>query len=400
MSRSHQASLGSRFLVVATGNEELIGQLPMRVSIALKDLFADRIKLIATLIGITFSVILMAGQTAIFLGACRDITIMIDRSRADLWIMPQGASSFEDAFPVLTEFERQSALVTPGVKRVTSLVTCFSNWQQPSGEANIIVLVGSERGSAGPQPFVSDAIHDEGGSSVVIDNSYLGALGVSGIGASAGVNDYSVRVSALSKGIRSFTHSPYVFVSPSEARKYLDLPFGQSTFLLVDVDDLTHLEYVRAKLRERMPNVDILTTGEFRTRSIDRWLYQTGAGQALVLGTILGAIIGAAIIAQNINMSVEDHLYEFALLRAMGASRGYLQLIVLIQVLVMTSIGTIAGIMIILFLVPLSEKSPLLLMVSASQLTLVVFSTFVIGLLSSTVAIRKVRNVDPVTLLK
>lgn len=400
MLRTHQAGVGSRFLAGESGSGALIDQLPMRVSIALKDLFADRVKLVATLIGITFSVILMAGQTAIFLGACRDITIMIDRSRADLWIMPQGASSFEDAFPLLTEFERQSALVTPGVKRVTSLVTCFSNWQQPSGAANIIVLVGSERGSAGPQPFNSEAIPDEKGSSVVIDRSYLSALGVSGIGASAGVNDYSVRVSALSEGIRSFTHSPYVFVSPREARKYLNLPVGQSTFLLVGLDDLSHLEYVRAKLRERMPNVDILSTGEFRTRSIDRWLYQTGAGQALVLGTMLGAIIGAAIIAQNINMSVEDHLYEFALLRAMGASRGYLQLIVLIQVLVMTSIGIIAGLAITLVLVPLSEKSPLLLVVSAPQLILVVISTFAIGLLSSTVAIRKVRNVDPVSLLK
>lgn len=400
MLRTHQEALGSRLLVEAAGSGALIDPVPMRVSIALKDLFADRLKLIATLIGITFSVILMAGQTAIFLGACRDITIMIDRSRADLWIMPQGASSFEDAFPLLTEFERQSALVTPGVKRVTSLVTCFSNWQQPSGEANIIVLVGSEPGSAGPQPFDSAAMPDEEGSSVIIDDSYLGALGVSGIGASAGVNDHSVRVSALSKGIRSFTHSPYVFVNPGEARKYLDLPARQSTFLLVDVDDLSHLEYIRAKLRERMPNVDILTTSEFRTRSINRWLYQTGAGQALVLGTMLGAIIGAAIIAQNINMSVEDHLYEFALLRAMGASRGYLRLIVLIQVLVMTSIGIIAGLAITLVLVPLSEKSPLLLMVSAPQLMLVVIATFAIGLLSSTVAIRKVGNVDPVTLLK
>jgi hypothetical protein len=42
---------------------------------------------------------------------------------------------------------------------------------------------------------------------------------------------------------------------------------------------------------------DFLTTSEFRTRSIDCWFYQIGAGQALVLGP--------AIIAQNINMSVD-----------------------------------------------------------------------------------------------
>ena len=342
----------------------------------------------------------MAGQSAIFLGACRNITIMIDRSRSDLWIIPMGSPSLEEALPLLTEFERQGALVTPGVKQVTSVVSRYSNWHQPSGETNIIVLVGWEPGSAGPQPFDSQAIEQEGGTSVIVDRSYLDVLGASGIGAIAAIDDYRVRISALSEGIRSFTHSPYVFVRPSQARKYLDLPVGASTLLLINVDDPSYLENVRAKLLERMPNVDILTSREFRTRSINRWLYQTGAGQALVLGTILGAIIGAAIVAQNMNMSVEDHIYEFAVLRAMGASKGYLQVIVLIQVLVITSIGIIVGLGIILCLVPVSERSPLLLTVSASQLTLVVVSTFGIGLLSSIVAIRKVRNVDPVTLLK
>ena len=65
-----------------------------------------------------------------------------------------------------------------------------------------------------------------------------------------------------------------------------------------------------------------------------------------------------------------------------------------------TSMGTIVGLGIILFLVPLSERSPLLLTVSASQLTLVAVSTYGIGLLASLVAIHKVRNVDPVSLLK
>lgn len=71
---------------------------------------------------------------------------------------------------------------------------------------------------------------------------------------------------------------------------------------------------------------------------------KTGAGQALIIGTILGAIIGATIIAQTINMSVRDHENEFALLRSMGSSISYVQSIVLVQAAAIAVLGTIIGI--------------------------------------------------------
>ena len=92
----------------------------MVFSLALRNLLYDRARLLATLAGVTFSVMLMAGQTAIYLGASKTIATIIDRSRADLWIMPVGSQSFEEALPLLSEFNRQSALSTPGVKRKSS----------------------------------------------------------------------------------------------------------------------------------------------------------------------------------------------------------------------------------------------------------------------------------------
>ena len=205
----------------------------MIFSVALKNLFSDRLKFIATIVGIAFSVMLMAGQSAIFLGACRDITMMIDRSRAALWIMPTGSLSFEEALPLLTEFERQSALVTPGIKRVTSVV--FSFFELATAlrrkEHYCPGKLGAWLGGASAFRLSSD--WTGGGTSVIVDRSYLDFLGASGIGAIAGIDDYRVHISALSEGIRSFTHSPYVFVKPSQERKYLDLPVGATTFLLM-----------------------------------------------------------------------------------------------------------------------------------------------------------------------
>jgi putative ABC transport system permease protein len=65
-----------------------------------------------------------------------------------------------------------------------------------------------------------------------------------------------------------------------------------------------------------------------------------GRGASIDHGHILGAIIGAAIIAQTMNMSVREHLSEFALLRAMGSSSSYVQTIVLVQVVAIAEAGS------------------------------------------------------------
>ena len=54
------------------------------------------------------------------------------------------------------------------------------------------------------------------------------------------------------------------------------------------------------------------------------WLFDTGAGAALLGSAILGIIVGTIIVAQTLYSSTKDHLKEFATLRAIGSSRGYI----------------------------------------------------------------------------
>ena len=127
----------------------------MIVTLALRNLAHDKVRLLATLFGVAFSVILMIGQSAIYAGASKTITTMIDQSQADLWIMPVGSQSFEDGLPLLTDSDRQRTTSTNGVKSVTPIVAAFANWMEPSGVIDVIVLVGSDPDAGGPRPAVS-----------------------------------------------------------------------------------------------------------------------------------------------------------------------------------------------------------------------------------------------------
>ena len=53
----------------------------------------------------------------------------------------------------------------------------------------------------------------------------------------------------------------------------------------------------------------------------------------------LGIIVGVVIVAQTLYSSTKDHLNEFATLRALGASAGYIQKVILIQAMLSALIG-------------------------------------------------------------
>jgi len=127
-------------------------------------------------------------------------------------------------------------------------------------------------------------------------------------------------VRALTNGVRSFTQSPYVYTPLSRAQQLVGRGNDAATFHLVKLTPDADIETVRASLLSRLESAEVLTTEEFRGRSLTQWLFRTGAGVALIGGALLGILVGTVIVAQTLYSSTKDHLNEFATLRALGSS--------------------------------------------------------------------------------
>ena len=88
--------------------------MPLVFTLAFRNLFHDRLRLVATVIGIVFSIVLVTVQMGLYLGFGQMVTTMIDHASADLWIMPKGTKCFEDP-SLLDTRQRSRALAIPGV---------------------------------------------------------------------------------------------------------------------------------------------------------------------------------------------------------------------------------------------------------------------------------------------
>ncbi|WP_334145338.1 ABC transporter permease [Hyphomicrobium sp.] len=373
----------------------------MILTLAFRNLFHDRIRLAVTLVGILFSIVLVAIQLGMYLGSSRMITSMIERSNSDLWIMTYGAKSFEEGGILLSTRERHQALATPGVKSVVPLVVAFAEWRKPEGGSTRVVLVGTdaEDGALEPWSLVEGTWQDiKSPDAISADDTYFRELGINGIGDTAQIAMGRVKVKALTHRIRSFTQSPYVFTTLSRARSLLGAESDKATYYLVQLEPGADVETVRRELLNRLEgNAEVLTKAEFEDRSLRQWLFRTGAGLALIGGALLGILVGTVIVAQTLYSSTKDHLNEFATLRALGSSSGYIYKVILAQAGLSAGIGYVLGIMISLGILYISRNTPLPLVMTPGLAVALLGLTLFMSAVSAISAIIKVTRIDPAT---
>jgi putative ABC transport system permease protein len=124
--------------------------MPLVFTLAFRNLFHDRLRLIATIIGIVFSIVLVMVQMGLYYGFGQMVTTMIDHASADLWIMPRGTKCFEDPSLLDTRI-RSRSLAVRGVADAVPVVIGFADWRRrtPSPSTRRISAASACQVSAG-----------------------------------------------------------------------------------------------------------------------------------------------------------------------------------------------------------------------------------------------------------
>ena len=371
--------------------------MSLTLTLASRNLFHDTLRFVATMVGIVFSVVLVMVQMGLFFGFGHMVTTMIDHAATDLWVVPKNVKCFED--PSLIDLKLRNKIATlDGVATVVPLVIGFSDWRLESGEMTPVFVVGSDLRDGAMQPW--DLVEGNvqalsQGFSVAVDRSYFDRLGVTGIGSQAEIRGKKVKVVALTDGIRSFTTTPYIFVDAKNARGFTGTPGDRASDLLVRLKPDADRGTVVQAIRGQIGDAEVLTTDEFRKRSRSFWLFGTGAGAALFAGALLGVIVGTVIVAQTLYSSTKDHLNEFATLRAMGSSNGYIYHVIIYQALINAVVGFAIASGIGALVVQMTAKSALPIVITNWLVAALAALTVVMCVTSALGAIFRVVRIDP-----
>ena len=376
-----------------------------KTPLAWHQLIKEKIRLSVAIAGIAFADILIFFQLGI-------LDSLLDGSAKSHQIL-QGDlvlvnSQFQTLF-LVKNFPRQrlqQTLAYDKVESVSPVYIKFAQWRNPQTQLSRSILVwGIDPVNS---PFSFPEIKDNQSQLQLLGNVLFdqGSRPEYGIipellkqqeKVEIQINEKTVNVISLFNLGASFVTDGNVIMSDST---FLNLfPEQQSNDISLGLIKLkigTDIKALQAQMISNLPeDVKILTPSELAQNEIDYWTIQ-GIGFIFELGVMVGFIVGVVIVYQILYSDVSDHLPEYATLKAMGYSDGYLLGVLMQSALLLAILGYIPGFVLSIGLYKVaSVATQLPIMMKVSRAVMVLVLTIIMCTISGLIAMNKLRLADP-----
>ncbi len=158
-----------------------------------------------------------------------------------------------------------------------------------------------------------------------------------------------------------------------------------------------NLNAVLANLQNRLPrDVQVMTRQEYIDYEIAFWSSQHPAGTIFNFGAIMGFIVGVVVVNQVLYSDVNDHLAEYATLKAMGYGDQKLLMVVFQEGVLLAVLGFIPGFGVSIGMYGLlGNLTRIPVAMTLGVAVQVLTATLCMCLISAAVSIRKLQSADP-----
>ena len=144
------------------------------------------------------------------------------------------------------------------------------------------------------------------------------------------------------------------------------------------------------------PSVKVFTLEELETTEVNYWRRNTSFGVIFGVGVLVGLVVGAIIVYQILYSDVTDHLSEYATLKAIGYSDGFVVAIILQESLILALLAFGPSLVLSLLLYGfLARATSLMVVMTLGRATLVFCFTLAMCGISGWLATAKLRRLDP-----
>jgi len=319
--------------------------------IALKMLMGDKGKYLGIVMGLTFASLIMTQQPAIFVGIlARTYSFISDTGLPDIWVMDEKVQFIDDIKPLQdTELYRVRGI--SGVAWAMPMYKGLLKARLADGAFQTCNVIGLDDTTliGGPPIMLEGNISDlRRSDSVIIDvdglNEKLSKLSADGkkiplkIGDSLELNDHRAIIVGIAKVTRTFQSQPVIYTTYSRAKSYAPKERKLLSFVLVKAAKEQDLGELTRRIRDKT-GLAAYTRQEFMDITYNYFIKNTGIPINFGISVLLGFIVGAAIAGQTFYNFTLENIRQFGVLKAMGTSNWTLLRMILLQALLVGSIG-------------------------------------------------------------
>jgi len=378
--------------------------LPLRL--AWRQLRADRARLISAVAGVLFACVLVFMQLGFRSALFDSATALLGAMRADIFLMhPLTTVSFKPE--TMPRVRASQALALPEVQAAVPIYLAQATWRNPeNGSRRAVQLVGFDT-EAGVMDFpglaplvpmlkrpdtfafdkrsrpefgdVGKLLAERGPFQVQLASKLMEVVGLIEIGPSFGA-DGNVVMSEVN----------FRRVMNERLTSAIDL-------VAIKLVPGTDRDAAVARLRATLPpDVVVLAGPDLVAHERAYWENATPIGFIFAFGSLMGLVVGMVIVYQILFSDIATHLKEYATLKAMGFSNGYLRRAVLSAAFILALLGFVPGLALSTFLYDVVGKGTFLpLAMDLSRASAVFAMIFTMCGLAGLLAMRKLADANP-----
>ena len=382
--------------------------------IALKMLIGDRSKYLGIIMGLTFASLLITQQAAIFVGLMtRTYGFITDTGQADVWVMDPKVQFVDDIKP-LQDTQLFRVRSVEGVEWAVPLYKGLLKARLADGTFQTCIVVGLDDATliGGPPTMVEGHLADLRRSEAVIvdivgaEDKLAKPSAVPGqrptplmVGDTLELNDHRAVVVGLANVSRTFQSQPVIYTTFSRATTFAPRERKLLSFVLVKAKPGED-PHVLAERITRATGLSAHPRDTFKQMTVDYFMANTGIPINFGIAVGLGFIVGTAIAGQTFYNFTLDNLRHFGALKAMGASNTMLLGMILLQALMVGSIGYGLGVGAASLFGYLLGNTELAFRLPWQLLVISAAAVTIICLFSALISIRRVITLEPAIVFK
>ncbi|NGX47154.1 MAG: hypothetical protein K1000chlam3_00526 [Chlamydiae bacterium] len=380
---------------------------------AIKILMGDRAKYIGIILGLTFASFIIVQQAAIFIGLMtRTFGFITDTSQPNIWVMDPKVKFVDDIKPMNSnEIFRVRSI--EGVEWAVPMFKGIIRSRVKDGNFQNTIVIGIDTATfIGRPPVIlegslealrnTDAIivSKEGAENQLANvDPKTGEKYPLQIGDTLELNDNRAVVVGLCEISRTFQTQPVVYTTFRRALRFTPFERKNLSFILVQSASWVKPKELCRRI-ERVTGLAAYTDEQFAKLTVSYFLRRTGIPVNFGVAIALGFIIGVAIAGQTFYNFTLDNLRYFGTFKAMGADNDLLTKMILLQSVIVGTIGWGLGVGAAGLFGLISRGTQLSFRLPWQLLLGSYIAMLFICLISAYISIRRIRRLEPAIVFK
>ena len=380
---------------------------PLGIPLAWLQLVADWKRFFAAIIGVTFGVTLMMYQMGLYDSLQEKVVFPHRNLKGDLIMVSKNFNFFYSA-RAFTRRRLMQARSIEGVTQVAPLYLSRTVWQLPhTRETKEIFVFGIDPTA---NPFTTKGIADNLSLLTVVGNVLYDAKAARDYGPIpqmfrdseeplyAELGGSRVTISGLFEMGVIFEPSANVVLGVRTFNRIVG-PHTRNMINIgvITVNTDTSVDDVRERINKTLPgDVKVLTRQEFIRNEQQYWSKRTPIGFVITAGMIVAMIVGSVIVYQILYTDVNDHLSEYATLKAIGIKDSFFMKLVIQEAGILLVFGFVPGLLLTSALYLATRVQAYMpIYMTWSRTLIVFFLSFLMCIVAGGLATRRLRSADP-----